>query len=131
MGDFQDMIQHVDYVDLNGLIVTHGTTVRANGGASCLGEINKWKTSILHGHTHRIGSSCQRIPAIGGRPEGQIVGIEGGALCSLDAAYGSHLNWQQGFNIVGLGGDSFSVEQIYINNGVANVSTLGKSIIID
>lgn len=131
MGDYQNVVQHVDHVSLNGLIVTHGTTVRKGGGYSALAEIDKWKTSILHGHTHRIGSSCQRIPAIGGRPEGQLIGLEGGCLCSLDACYGTHLNWQQGFNIVSLGDepDLFGVEQVFINNGRANITTLGKTII--
>ena len=129
MGDYQNYVEHVDYVELNGLIVTHGTTVRMNGGASCLGEINKWKTSILHGHTHRIGSSCQRLPAIGGRSEGQVYGWEGGCMCDLNPVYGSALNWQQGFNIIGLGEDVFSMEQVMIQNGKANVATLGKTII--
>lgn len=31
MGEFKDKVEHVDYVDLNGLIVTHGETVRKNG----------------------------------------------------------------------------------------------------
>jgi len=128
MGEYKDRISHVDYVDLNGLIVTHGETVRKNGGASARGEIDKWHTSILHGHTHRIGSSCQRIPAIAGRGEKQLIGIEGGCLCSLDAAYGSGMNWQQGFNIVSLSNDTFGIEQVYINNGVANIATLGKTI---
>lgn len=128
MGDYQKWVSHVDYVELNDLVVTHGTTVRGNGGASCLGEIQKWGTSILHGHTHRIGSSCKRIPAVGNRPEKQLYGFEGGCLCSMDAAYGSHLNWQQGFNIVGLGGDTFSMEQVMINGGKANIATLGKTL---
>jgi transposase len=130
MGQFKDRVKHVDYVDLNGLIVTHGTTVRANGGASCLGEINKWGSSILHGHTHRIGSSCKRIPSIAGRPEQQLIGLEGGCLCSLDAAYGSALNWQQGFNIVSLEKNhgEFGVEQVYIKNGKASITTLGMTI---
>jgi hypothetical protein len=128
MGPFTDRIPHVDYVELNDLVVTHGTTVRGNGGASCLGEIQKWGTSILHGHTHRIGSSCKRIPAVGRRPEKQLYGFEGGALCSLNAAYGSHLNWQQGFNIVGLANGTFSMEQVMINDGVANIATLGKTL---
>ena len=128
MGEYQDHIKHVDYVDLNGLIVTHGETVRKNGGASARGEIDKWHTSILHGHTHRIGSSCRRIPAIAGRQEQQLIGIEGGCLCDLKALYANGCNWQQGFNIVGLSDDSFSVEQIYINKGKANIATLGKTI---
>lgn len=128
MGEYQQYVKHVDYVDLNGLIVTHGTTVRKNGGYSARGEIEKWGASILHGHTHRIGSTCQRIPAIGNRPERQIYGFESGCLCSLNAAYGTAMNWQQGFNIVGLGDDQFSIEQVMINNGAANIATLGMSI---
>lgn len=128
MGEFKDQVEHVDFVDLNGLVVTHGTTVRKNGGYSARGEIDKWGASILHGHTHRIGSSCQRIPAIGNRPERQLYGFEGGCLCSLDAAYGTAMNWQQGFNIVGLSKDTFSVEQVMINSGKANIATLGKTI---
>lgn len=128
MGDYQNQVEHVDYVDLNGLIVTHGTTVRGAGGASAKGEIEKWHTSILHGHTHRIGSSCKRIPAFGNRPDKQIYGFEGGALCSLDAVYSSTCNWQQGFNIIALNDDSFGVEQVMINSGLANIATLGKTI---
>jgi len=129
MGEYKDKIKHVDYVDLNGLIVTHGDTVRKNGGNSARGEIDKWHSSILHGHTHRIGSSCQRVPALAGRPEKQYYGFEGGCLCSLDAAYGTALNWQQGFNIVSLGDkDEFGVEQVLINNGKATITTLGVTI---
>jgi hypothetical protein len=128
MGEYQNSVKHVDYVDLNGLIVTHGTTVRKGGGYSARGEIEKWGASILHGHTHRIGSSCQRVPAIGNREDKQIYGFEGGCLCSLNAAYGSALNWQQGFNIVGLGNEQFSVEQVMVNNGSANIATLGMTI---
>ena len=128
MGEFQDDVQHVDFVELSGLVVTHGTSVRGDGGASCLAEINKWKTSILHGHTHRIGSSAQRIPAFGKRKESQIYGFEGGCLCKLDSTYSKHPNWSQGFNIVGLHGDTFSMEQVLVQSGVANVSTLGKTI---
>lgn len=128
MGDYKNRVKHVDYVELNGLIVTHGTTVRSSGGASCLAEVNKWNSSILHGHTHRIGSSCKRIPAIGSKKEQQLYGFEGGCLCALDAAYGTAMNWNQGFNIVGLGGDTFSMEQVMINDGEANISTLGMTI---
>jgi hypothetical protein len=128
MGEYQNRVEHVDYVDLNGLIVTHGTTVRKNGGYSARGEIDKWGASILHGHTHRIGSTAQRLPAIGNRPEKQIYGFEGGCLCSLNAAYGVGLNWQNGFNIVALGQETFGIEQVMINNGSANISTLGVNI---
>ncbi len=128
MGDYQDYVDHVDYVDLNGLIVTHGTTVRKNGGYSARGEIDKWGASILHGHTHRIGSTAQRFPAIGNRPDKQMYGFEGGCLCALNAAYGVGLNWQNGFNIVGLDTETFALEQVMINNSSANIATLGMNL---
>jgi hypothetical protein len=128
MGDYQEHVEHVDYVDLNGLIVTHGTTVRAAGGMSARGEIDKWGTSILHGHTHRTGATAKRIPSVGGRGEKQIIGLEGGCLCDLSPAYGSHLNWQSGFGIVALGDETFGYEQVYINNSSANISSLGQTI---
>ena len=128
MGEYQNHVEHVDYVDLNGLVVTHGTTVRAAGGASAKGEIEKWGTSILHGHTHRIGQTLKRIPAIGNRGEKQIVGIESGCLCDLSPAYGVACNWNQGFGIVALGDESFGYEQVLINNGSTNISTLGMTI---
>jgi hypothetical protein len=130
MGEYKDRVEHVDFVELNGLIVTHGETVRKMGGASARGELDKWHSSILHGHTHRIGSSCQRVPAIGHRKEKQYYAFEGGCLCSLNAAYGSSFNWQNGFNIISLDkdGESFGVEQVLINNGKANIATLGKTL---
>jgi transposase len=130
MGDYQRFVEHVDFVQLNDLVVTHGTTVRGKGGASCIGEVDKWSSSIMHGHTHRIGASCKRVPAFGNRPEKQLYGFEGGCLCSLDAAYGQHMNWQLGFNLVSLDSDGvgFGVEQAMILNGSANITTLGKTI---
>jgi hypothetical protein len=130
MGDYKDKIKHVDYVQLNDLTVTHGTTVRSAGGASCLAEVNKWGTSIMHGHTHRIGQSSKRIPAIGNRPEKQLYGFESGCLCNLDTSYGTAMNWNQGFNIVSLDkdGETFGVEQVLVNQGRANIATLGMSL---
>lgn len=130
MGDYKDRIAHVDYVDLNGLIVTHGETVRSSGGASCLAEVNKWTASIMHGHTHRIGSAARRVPAIAGRKETQLVGYELGCLCSLDAVYATAANWQQGFAIVSLGAEhgDFGVEQVLVKNGQATISTLGQTL---
>lgn len=130
MGEYKDRIAHVDYVDLNGLIVTHGETVRSSGGASCLAEVNKWTASIMHGHTHRIGSAARRVPAIGGRPERQLYGYETGCLCSLEATYGTAMNWQQGFAIVSLGEEhgDFGVEQVLINNGQASIAALGVTL---
>jgi hypothetical protein len=130
MGEFKDVVKHVDYIDLCGLIVTHGDTVRGQGGASCLGEINKWSSSVMHGHTHRSGQSSKRVPAVGNRPEVQYHGYETGCLCSLDSTYVKHANWQQGFAIVGLGVDTFSVEQVNIHNGISNISTLGKTLYV-
>lgn len=130
LGDYKDEVEHVDYVDLNGLIVTHGDVVRKNGGASPRGMIDKWLVSLLHGHTHRIGSSCQRIPAMAGRKEAQLYGFEGGCLCDLNPTYGTAVNWQNGFNIVNFGEEhgDFGVEQVLIKDGKASIATLGSTI---
>ena len=129
LGEYQKYVQYVDYVDLNGLTVIHGDVVRSAGGASALGMMQKWKTSLLMGHTHRLGMTCQRIPSIGNRPEAQLYAYEGGCACDLSPVYSSAPNWNQGFSIVGLGGETFSVEQVMVNAGIANIATLGQTLV--
>lgn len=129
MGEYADVVDLVDYVEvIPDFIVTHGDIVRSKGGASARGMLDKLFTSVLHNHTHRFGMTAQRIPSIGTRPEKQLYGWENGCACSLDPIYASSPNWQQGFSIIGLDKDAFSVEQVMVNNGVANVATLGCTI---
>lgn len=126
MGEYQSQVQLVDYVQLTeDFVILHGDVVRKNGGYSARGMMDKWFTSLMHNHTHRMGSTAQRIPGIGKKNDQQFYAYENGCACSLSPIYASVPNWQQGFSIVGLEDNNFSVEQVMINDGKANVATLG------
>lgn len=130
LGDYQNQVTHIDYVQLcEDLIVTHGDVVRKNGGYSARGMIDKYYQSLIMGHTHRMGMTAQRIPSIGSRPEKQIYAWEMGCMCDLNPVYASSPNWQNGFGIVSLSNTStFGVEPVLITNGEACVTTLGCTI---
>lgn len=129
LGDYKKYIQMVDYVQLtDDFVVLHGDVVRKNGGASARGLLDKWFTSLMHNHTHRFGFTAQRVPGLGNKQDKQLYGWENGCACSLDPVYASAPNWQQGFSIVGLDDYNFSVEQVMVNNGMANIATLGKTL---
>ena len=130
LGEYQNYVTMADYVELTkDLIVLHGEVVRKFGGYSARGTLEKYYQSSIMGHTHRVGSTAQRIPSIGRKAEKQIYAWEMGCMCDLNPLYGSAPNWQNAFGIVSVGEDeSFSVETVMINDGVANVSTLGKTI---
>lgn len=129
LGPYQKHVSLVDHVELtDDFIVLHGDVVRKNGGYSARGMLEKLQVSLMHNHTHRFGFTAQRIPAIGKRKDKQIYAWENAAACDLNPCYTSFPNWQNGFSIVGLDGQNFSVEQVMVNNGVANVATLGCTI---
>jgi hypothetical protein len=130
LGQYQNHVKMADYVELaKDLVVLHGEVVRKFGGYSARGTLEKYYQSTIMGHTHRVGSTAQRIPSIGKKGEKQIYAWEMGCMCDLNPLYGSAPNWQNAFGIVSLGeDDSFSVETVMINGGTANISTLGKSI---
>lgn len=130
LGDYKDLVKHVDYVELcPDLVVAHGDVVRKHGGYSARGVLEKYYQSMIVGHTHRMGMTAQRIPGIGSRNEKQIYVWEMGCLCDLNPIYASSPNWQNGFGIVSIGEDgTFGVEQVLVQNGRANVVALGESI---
>jgi predicted phosphodiesterase len=131
LGDFQDVVKSADYVEVcKDLVVLHGDVVRKNGGYSARGMIDKYYQSIIMGHTHRIGMTAQRVPGIGTRKESQIFAWELGCLCDLHPIYASAPNWQNGFGIISTSDvdDTYGVEPVMIQNGVANVATLGCTI---
>jgi len=83
---------------------------------------------VMHGHTHRQGSSMRRVPAIGSRGGQVIKAYEIGCLCRLDPGYVSVPDWTQGFAIVVEGEGRYGVELVTIEEGAAVVTTLGKTI---
>jgi len=130
LGKYQEHVSMADYVELtDDLVVLHGDVVRKHGGQSARGTLEKYYQSTIMGHTHRVGFTAQRIPAIGKRKDKQIYGYELGCLCNLYPLYGSSPNWQNAFGIVSIGDDnSFGIETVLINNGAANIATLGKTL---
>lgn len=114
----------------NDLLVIHGDIVRKGGGNSARGMGEKWQSSVMHGHTHRLGQSVQRIPAIGNRPEQVRRMFEIGCLCSLKPSYVTAPDWANGFAIIthDPSDNGYGVELVSIVNGRANVCALGQTI---
>jgi len=110
------------------LLITHGTFVRRGGGMSAKAHSESYLNSVMHGHTHRQGSSMRRVPAIGSRGEQVIKAYEIGCLCRLDPGYVSVPDWTQGFAIVVEGEGRYGVELVTIEEGAAVVTTLGRTI---
>lgn len=120
-----ELLDHVEIVP--GFIAIHGDVVRSHAGFSAKAMLEKWRTNLIMGHTHRMGSYGYRVPAIGDKKEHQMRAYEGGCMCKLTAPYLSVANWQQGFCIVHHDGTDFNVESILIHNRKAVVGSLGKT----
>jgi hypothetical protein len=125
-------IQMVDEVVIAGdLRVRHGEVVRKHGGYSARAHGDKWQSSVMHGHTHRIGSSMKRRPGIPGHRDDEFLRtFETGCVCKLDADYCPGADWQQGFAIVHVddatGG--YGVELVQIIHGRATSASLRGTI---
>lgn len=110
------------------LLVLHGDMVRSEAGYTAKASREKWMNSILVNHTHRMGFAPKTITKVHNKPTSYVRGYENGCLCVLEVPYGRALNWQQGFAIVSEDAGSFGVEQVIIDNGVANIAALGKTL---
>lgn len=125
-------VQMVDEIIVaNDLRVRHGEVVRKHGGYSARAHGDKWQSSVLHGHTHRIGSSIKRRPGIPGvRADEFLKTYETGCVCLIDADYCPGADWAQGFAIIHEDPESdvYQVEQIHIVNGRATSLSLGGTI---
>src|SRR5262249_22078727 len=104
--------EYGDFVRLGQLIVTHGSIVAQHSAVSGKRHFEKYGTSVLIGHTHRLG--------IYSRPtlSGAHAAYENGCLCRLDPEYVQHPDWQQGFSVVSVDerGGWFNVVQVPILN---------------
>jgi hypothetical protein len=120
----------VDYVEIvKGFVVLHGDVVRKHGGFSAKGIMDKWFISIICNHTHRMGSTAQRLPSIGSTKEKIIRVYENGCACDLTPCYASAANWQNCFSIVNYSDNSENpaIETVLIDKNTAVVSTLNKT----
>lgn len=97
-----------EYIKLGKLLVTHGDIVRKHSAYSARAHWDKYGVSVLHGHTHRLGSYFHT------NASGPNAAWENGCLCKLDGlGYTHYPNWQQGFSIVHVGDRGFfSVTQV-------------------
>ena len=95
---------------LGKLLVTHGFLVRGASGASGRAHFEKLGTSVLHGHTHRLGVYHKTNQG------GDHAAYENGCLCRLDGLdYAQFPDWQQGFSVVDVfEGGLFNVNLIRI-----------------
>lgn len=122
-------VRLVDYVEVvPGFIVMHGDVVRRHGGYSARGLFEKWFTSIMCNHTHRVGMTAQRIPSIGSQGEKIVRVYENGCACNLKPLYASAANWQNAFSIVNYSKAEVAVETVIVSNKKAPISTLGKTL---
>lgn len=79
---------------LGKLMVTHGFMVRSHSGISARAHFDRLGTSVLVGHTHRLGAYYKT------NVRGQHAAYENGCLCRLDPEYVQNPDWQQGISIV-------------------------------
>lgn len=129
LGELQEYVETCDYVEVcPDLVVMHGDVVRKHGGYSARGMLEKYYQSIIMGHTHRLGMTAQRLPGIGSKEEKQVYAYEMGCMCNLNPTYATGVNWQNGFGIIAVGEETFGVEPVLIQDGVATVTTLGYTI---
>jgi len=112
------------------LLVLHGDLVRKHAAYSARGHAEKWHSSVMHSHTHRMGASLERIPAVGGRPEMVRKAFEIGCMCNLNPSYVSVPNWTNGFAIVSTSADetAYGVELVSVSGRQAVVATLGQTV---
>ena len=95
------------------LLVTHGTVARSKGGSSAYATMEMEGTSVIVGHTHRLAQVFKTTS------RGETVAVECGCLCQRTPWYhlkGRRLmmDWQQGFVLVNVKGNSFSTQCIPI-----------------
>lgn len=112
------------------LLVLHGDMVRKHAAYSARGHAEKWHSSVMHSHTHRLGSSMERIPAVGSRAEQVRRAFEIGCMCSLQPSYVSAPNWTNGFAIIAHdpAERDYGVELVTIQRGRAVVAALGQTV---
>jgi UDP-2,3-diacylglucosamine pyrophosphatase LpxH len=105
---------HESY-DLHGYLVEHGDCASSYSGYTARRMVDKRRQSVVHGHTHRLGSYWHT------GYQSTVHGIELGSLIDRNseaASYTTRPNWQTGF---GVGeyvpeADFFQITPVWVNN---------------
>lgn len=96
------------------IYVHHGISASAESGASVKSDISSVGVSLIRGHSHRLGTYYKTYEL---RNE-QLRGYEIGHLCKVDSAgfkYSQIHNWQQGFAVALIAGDTVHVQLVEIS----------------
>jgi predicted phosphodiesterase len=104
-------------------ITTHGhrgqISLSRIAGNTALNAAKKFNTSVVMGHTHRLGISSHTF-GYGGNVGKMVTGVEVGNMMNQKLAQylkGGTGNWQQGFAILTVEGRHVKAETIPISNG--------------
>lgn len=120
------LVQEVVIAD--DLLILHGDMVRGKGGYTARAHQEKWMSSTLNSHTHRMGSTVRRVPARGTREEGILRSYEIGCACDLSPCYSRVPDWANGFAIITHDATSYGVELVNVTAGRASIAALGASL---
>jgi predicted phosphodiesterase len=119
VDDFEDRFQIKDHgfiwkpygaIQMLGkLTVTHGSLVSKYSGQTARYHFDRYGTSILIGHTHRLGVYYRT------NVRGAHAAYENGCLCRMNPEYVQHPDWQHGFSVVHVDEQGmFNVQQVPI-----------------
>lgn len=88
-------IPYGEVVELHGVTITHGMLARCKSGYTGQASIDKYGTSGISGHSHRISFTTRT------RLGKTVWWIEAGCLCKLSPtpAYTTYPDWSQGFAV--------------------------------
>ncbi|MDA4086057.1 hypothetical protein MHAS_01208 [Mycolicibacterium hassiacum DSM 44199] len=106
-----------------GWITTHGhrggIRITQKAGDTALNAAIRFNTSVIMGHTHRMGLKHD-TKGFGGKITKALWGMEVGNLMNMELATylkGGTANWQQGFGLLTVDGNHVKPELVPISNG--------------
>ena len=110
-----------------GWLTTHGhkggISLSRFAGHTALGAATKFQSSVVIGHTHRLGLAAHAY-GYDNTVKKTVYGFEVGHLMNMkDAAYlkGAAGNWQQGFGILTVDGQHVQPQPVVIQGGKFSV----------
>lgn len=96
--------------DNNNILIGHFNSASRFSAYTARILIDKMRTNIIQGHTHRLGTYY-----VSGT-NGVEIGAESGCLCNLHPQYMLFPNWQNGFLIYQRKNDNINIETIHIQD---------------
>ena len=107
-----------------GWITTHGhrgmLSLSQIAGMTALNTAIRTGTSLIMGHTHRLGVASKVVEGYGGVVKKTVTGMEVGNLMNMKLAHylkGGTANWQQGFGLLTVDGKHVKAEIVPIHAG--------------